>query len=335
VTKAEIERSMAGVVAQHGPWTAHTVHLGHGVFTYGQDRPYLKLQRLVQAAADLLGRRLAGLRVLDLACLEGGFAIEFARHGATVVGIEGRPANLAKAQFARDVLELDSLSLELGDVRDLSRERHGVFDVVICAGILYHLKSPDVFKFVERIADVCARVAIIDTSLSLRSAEARTYKGRTYWGREFPEHDPGSSQASRKANLWGSLSDASSFWLTKASLLNLLTDVGFTSAMEVLNPALPGQLSDRVVLAALKGCRQTIQAAPATSERPLPAWVENERRGHDPMQRTSYRLEKRLTQMVPVKLRKRLKHLLQAARLKAISDAPWEWSVPWKRRHGA
>ena len=333
VTKEEIERLMAGVVAAHGPWTAHNVHLGHGVFTYGTDRPYLKLQRLVQAAADLAGRPLRQLRVLDLACLEGGFAIEFARHGATVVGIEGREANLAKARFAKDVLGLESLSFELGDVRDLSCQRHGTFDVVICAGILYHLDAPDVFAFVERIAEVCTRVAIFDTSLALRAAESRAYKGRTYWGGDFPEHDPSSSEASRKANLWGSLSGTSSFWLTRASLLNLLTDVGFTSAMEILNPALPGQFSDRVVLAAVKGTRQEIYAAPSTTAHPPPAWAEGERPRHDPMQRRSYRLEKRLTHMVPVGIRRGLKRVLRGAGLMRRGEAPWEWPAPWRRRH--
>ena len=36
------------------------------------------------------------LRILDLACLEGHYAIEFALQGATVVGIEGRESNIQK-----------------------------------------------------------------------------------------------------------------------------------------------------------------------------------------------------------------------------------------------
>ena len=334
MTRVEIESAVAQVVAAHGPWTAHNVHLGDGVFTLGVDKPYLKLQRLVQVAADVCGRPLADLRVLDLACLEGGFAIEFARHGATVVGIEGREANLAKARLARDLLGLRSLTFEVGDVRDLSPERHGLFDVVLCAGILYHLDAPDIFDFVERISQVCTRLAVIDTSLSMRGADRREYKGRTYWGREFPEHDPDASEQDRRANLWGSLSGTSSFWLTRASLLNLLTDVGFTSAMEVLNPALPGQLADRIVLAAIKGSRQRIHATPSTTRSPLPAWRENEKPGHDPMQRSSYRLEKRLTHMVPVSIRRSMKRLMHAAGFSRSGNAPWEWAVPWKVRHG-
>jgi SAM-dependent methyltransferase len=327
VTREEIEQGLARVIAANGPWTAHNVHLGHGVFTLGIDRPYLKLQRLLQTAADVCGQPVERLRVLDLACLEGGFAIEFARHGATVLGIEGREANLAKAVFAKNVLGLENLSFELGDVRNLSRERHGTFDVVICAGILYHLDAPDVFAFMKRIGEVCTRVAIVDTSVSLRPVEAKNFEGRTYWGRSFPEHEPDTSEAQRLANLWGSLSDTSSFWLTRASLINLLRDAGFTSVMEVLSPALPGQLADRVVLAAIKGTRCDVLNAPATSTAPLPDWSEHERPGYDPMQRSTYLLEKRLTRLVPRDLRRRVK-----AALRRGHGAPWDWKQPWKRR---
>ena len=46
-------------------------------------------------------RRIArGVRVLDLASLEGMYALELARRGADVVAIEGREANVEKARFA-------------------------------------------------------------------------------------------------------------------------------------------------------------------------------------------------------------------------------------------
>jgi predicted RNA methylase len=74
--------------------------------------------------------------VLDLACLEAHYAIEFALHGARAVGIEYRDESLAKARFAKEHLRLDKLELFKDDVRNLSRERYGEFDLVICSGIL-------------------------------------------------------------------------------------------------------------------------------------------------------------------------------------------------------
>ena len=41
-----------------------------------------RLRRIVQVAADLLGKPLSQARVLDLACLEGHYGIEFAMQGA-------------------------------------------------------------------------------------------------------------------------------------------------------------------------------------------------------------------------------------------------------------
>jgi SAM-dependent methyltransferase len=331
MTRSEIEKGMGEVVARYGPWTAHNVDLGHGVFTHGADRPYLKLQRLLQVASDICARPLSELRVLDLACLEGGFAIEFARHGAEVLGIEGRQANLAKAMFSRDVLGLDRLTFELGDVRTLSREKHGEFDVVICAGILYHLDAPDVFALVESIGAVCKRLTLVDTSFSLKASERRDYNGVAYWGRPFPEHDDAESEVQQVANLWGSLGNRTSFWLTRPSLLNLLKNAGFTSVMEVLNPLLPGQLTDRTILAAVKGTRQPLHAAPSTNATPFQDWPEHQEVRYDSMQRTTYRLEKRLTHMVPAPLRRGMKRMLQGVGLRR-GTAPWDWPVPWKKR---
>ena len=48
----------------------------------------MRPRRVIQAVADLARRPLRDLRILDLACLSGYFAIEFATHGAQVVGID-------------------------------------------------------------------------------------------------------------------------------------------------------------------------------------------------------------------------------------------------------
>ena len=58
--------------------------------------------------------------MLDLASLEGMYALELARRGAEVIAIEGREANIEKARFAARALAID-VDFQLGDVRDLSR----------------------------------------------------------------------------------------------------------------------------------------------------------------------------------------------------------------------
>src|ERR1700722_5752392 len=129
------------VIQTYGVWNAHNIHLQDDIYTIapcivGDE---VKLRRIVQCVFDLTGGSVEGLRILDLACLEGLFAIEFARHKARCLGIEGREANIEKARFAKDVLSLDSLEFVQDDVRNLSLEKYGEFDVVLCLGLLYHL----------------------------------------------------------------------------------------------------------------------------------------------------------------------------------------------------
>ena len=62
---------------------------------------------------------ITGVRVLDLACLEGLFAIEFSKMGAETLGIEIRTANIEKARFAKNILGIERCVLVQDDVREL------------------------------------------------------------------------------------------------------------------------------------------------------------------------------------------------------------------------
>ena len=150
------------IINKYGPWTAHNVHLQDDIYTIAPNivGDEIRLKRITQCVYDLLGGNVENARILDLACLEGLFAIEFARHGANCVGIEGREANIEKGKFVKQVLSLDNLQFFQDDVRNLSSEKYGHFDAVLCLGILYHLDKPDVFAFIERLGEVCRKVAL-------------------------------------------------------------------------------------------------------------------------------------------------------------------------------
>jgi len=145
------------IVDRFGEWTAHNIQLKGDLYTIDKKivGDEIKLRRIVQVVTDNARKPLENLRILDLGCLEGLYAIELARHGAKVLAIEGREANIEKARFAKDVLSLHNIEFVQSDVRGLTRERYGGFDVVLCLGILYHLEAPDVFSFLESISDVC------------------------------------------------------------------------------------------------------------------------------------------------------------------------------------
>jgi 2-polyprenyl-3-methyl-5-hydroxy-6-metoxy-1,4-benzoquinol methylase len=249
-----IFRRKEEIVATHGHWTSHNIKLAPGVWTIPGDTStgHARLcARHVRTVEDLTGRGVSTLRVLDLACLEGFYSVEFARLGAEVVGIEGRESNVAKAQFAKEALGFDNLTFALDDVRNLSAGKYGRFDAVLCLGIMYHLDAPDVFRFAESLAGVC-RLAIIETHISRRPTTSRTYGGREYFGEPFAEHHPDSSEEQRLKSAWASLDNVTSFWPSLPSLYNLLLDSGFTSVFKLDAPELV-PLPDRVTVVALKG----------------------------------------------------------------------------------
>ena len=72
---------------EHGEWTAMSIHLGDNRYTRLPPVADWRLRRFVQLVADLLGKPISQARVLDLACLEGHYAIEFALHSAEVTAI--------------------------------------------------------------------------------------------------------------------------------------------------------------------------------------------------------------------------------------------------------
>lgn len=265
--RAEMER----VAAEYGPWHSHNVHLGYGVWTIsdGQSTENSHLRQVLQVAADATGAPLSSLRVLDLACEEGLYSIELARCGATVLGVEGRAENVARARLAAAATGLDRCEFVQSDVRDLTRERYGGFDLVLNIGILYHLDAPDLFGFLEQVARMCDGVMVLSTHYARFGLLRRRHRGRSYRGAVFSEHRPSDSAAERLAHRRASIDNASSFWLTRPSLLNLLADVGFTSVAEIAIPrAAPGEAPGNLLdIVAWRGGRVEV---PTSSYAPVP-----------------------------------------------------------------
>ncbi len=253
------------IVAEHGEWTAMAIDLGQGRSTRPPAADW-RLRRIVQVAADLLGKPLSQARVLDLACLEGHYGIELAMHGATVVGIEIREANIIKARYAQQQLGLENIEFIRDDVRNISREKLGGFDIVICSGILYHLDIPDVFELVRRMHEICDRMVVIDTQIALNPRVTVSDNGRTYSGLRYREHDEGAPREEKYEDLWASIDNDQSFWFTHPSLCNLIADAGFTSMLRVENPDMPATAVDRQTYVAVKNRRADILSSHLTND---------------------------------------------------------------------
>ncbi|MFH5927200.1 methyltransferase domain-containing protein [Roseomonas xinghualingensis] len=307
---AEIARRKAETVRLWGEWTAHNIHLAEDIYTIGPDREADKLRRIVQIVSDLAQKPVEHLRILDLGCLEGGYAIELARHGAEVMAIEGRRANLEKVRFVKEVLGLSNLDLLQDDVRNLDPAIHGHFDVVLCLGLLYHLDAPDVFSFVHQIAAGCHGFAIFDTYVGVQNIQRFEYRGREYWGRLIREHLPQSSMEERLKSRWASLDNPNSVWIAHNSLYNLLSDAGFTSAYECNLPTELSKPGDRFTIVAMKGKTQSLLAMPRANRNAMGRLPKDTHRPYSRKQQFWPVAQERLTNLVPLTWRRSIKRSL-------------------------
>jgi len=317
-----IKLERAGVIDRFGAWTDHNIRLTDDLYTISKSRRSIKLQRIVQIVQDHARKPINEMRILDLACLEGQYAIEFARQGAQVVAIEGREANIEKSRFSKRTLGLDNLELLQGDVRDLSVERHGHFDVVLCLGILYHLDAPDVFAFVERIAECCTDFAIFDTYFGLKPNRSYTYKGRQYWGREIKEHTDDLPESGKLAKLWSSLDNVTSLWVTKRTLVKQLLHLGFTSVYECYVPLEIQKPRDRATIVAIKGTPAHVLTNPVQFADCGDEWPEGLLPQASGKQRRLVAINEAVVNLFPVGLRQMAKKVLRSAGLRKARE--WE-----------
>jgi len=300
MNRAEIVQRRDQLSEAHGRWHDR-IALGEGVYTVSDHarrrRERVRVRSILQSAADALAMPLGDARVLDLGAAEGVFAIEFALHGAEVLAFEGRTSNAEKIRFVRDALNLERLQVAHQDVRELSREQHGEFDIVLCLGVLYHLESSSAVALAHKIAAVCRRVAIVDTHIAFKPKTSTVAGGQTYAGRIVREFDPGSTQQQDRLSRV-SIGNPESMWFTGPSLYNLLQDAGFSSVLEVRVPRYEKH-SDRVTLVAFKGAEQSLEFAATGDELAKLRWPERQRLSPHANQTRLGELKRRLAPWIP------------------------------------
>jgi tRNA (mo5U34)-methyltransferase len=148
----------------------HTIDLGRGVVTPGENRTASTLKR-IRLPDDLTGKS-----VLDIGAWDGFFSFEAERRGASrVVAVDPEcwrePAwgergfgTRRPFDFARRALDSTVEPLDV-DLLDLSPETVGRFDVVLFLGVFYHL--PDPWPYVRAAAGVCDDLLIVETHADL------------------------------------------------------------------------------------------------------------------------------------------------------------------------
>ncbi len=147
----------------------HSLNLGHGIITPGQDNSERKLGRLKMPAS------LAGKSVLDVGAWDGFFSFEAERRGASRVLAtdsyvwDGSHDWGSKRGFELARTALDSkVEDRVIDVLDLAPDKIGMFDVVLFLGVLYHMKHP--LLALERVASVTREMIILETAVDMLDA---------------------------------------------------------------------------------------------------------------------------------------------------------------------
>src|SRR4029077_15556991 len=147
-------------------FTAHNIRLDNGSLTKPDVGHSMDANGWFVSARRVLDTVFPGdksrYRLADLGCLEGGVAVEFARMGFQVLGIEVREANIAACNYEKAHTNLPHLEFIKDDARNIAK--YGIFDVVFCSGLLYHLDKPE--EFLNTLSAVTTKLLILQTHFS-------------------------------------------------------------------------------------------------------------------------------------------------------------------------
>jgi len=137
------------------PYWFHRIEIAEGIVTPGEDDTPAKA-RWIELPMDLKGKR-----VLDIGCYEGYFSFECEKRGAEVVAIDIIPPNTGFS-VVHEALQ-SNVEFIQASIYELTPERFGEFDLVLCLGVLYHLRHP--LLGLERVHSVCKGQLILETQI--------------------------------------------------------------------------------------------------------------------------------------------------------------------------
>ena len=161
--------------------------------------------------------------ILELGSLEGAQSFILAQHPGVkrVVALEGREANLRKARFVQELLEIRNVEFLQANLEHSDLTAFGKFDAIFCCGLLYHLPEP--WKLLVQLPDVAPRLFIWTQYAA--DNEARDLSG----GLRGKIHTEGGADEP----LSGMSSTA--IWLTLDSLRAVLTSSGYKKIDVIFN----------------------------------------------------------------------------------------------------
>jgi len=170
-----------------------------------------------------------GKSVLDLGCREGGHSYMLENAGAKVVGVEANVRSFMKSLIVKNIYNLNA-SFLLGDfVKHLESPEAPKYDLIVAAGVLYHMSDPlrfltalskksDVIFVWTHYYDPERPVAAIS-----HDPEIVPFHGKKI---RLHRHSYGSSTADPR--FWGGIHPYSK-WIERQSIFDALSVLGYTS----------------------------------------------------------------------------------------------------------
>ncbi|HEY4284688.1 MAG TPA: DUF1698 domain-containing protein [Chthoniobacterales bacterium] len=202
------------------PWF-HQIDFGEGILTPGK----ASIETLRAQAAIYFKHGVSGKSILDIGCWDGFNSFEARRLGAGRVLATDHFAwsdqcwgkreafDLARAHLAPEVEVMDI------DLSALTPQRVGQFDIVLFAGVLYHVRHP--FYVLEQVSKLAKQMLIVETWLDAQDQE-----------RPMMVFYPNTELANDPSNWWGP---------NRACVEAMLRDVGFRTIEFVDNPVCAGR----------------------------------------------------------------------------------------------
>jgi len=277
-------------------FTHHNIRLDDGKFTKPESSRSMVDYPYFRSARGILETVFPGdksqLRLADIGCLEGGYAVEFARMGFQVLGVDVRELNIAACNYVKSKIDLPNLEFVQDNALNIAER--GTFDAIFCCGLLYHLDRPK--QYLETLSSVTNKVLILQTQFSLVSPIDAKLKlpTRVRWvidrllrksqpthftlsspsqheglaGRWYTEFSNTRSFSQRDTAKWSSWDNRRSFWIQREHLLKALQDVGFDVVMEQydhLEPSIGESLLEGSYQANLRGMFIGVKTANPTT----------------------------------------------------------------------
>jgi SAM-dependent methyltransferase len=140
-------------------WKSGDVEIGNEEGLTGRSNYFLNLIR-EEIISSFTLEELASFSILDIGCNDGWVLHQLSDLPfKKMVGLEPREKNIAKGETVRRLLKLENrVEYRIGDIESLGDEK---FDIVICAGVLYHVEFIPVA--LRNIRSICKKFLFIES----------------------------------------------------------------------------------------------------------------------------------------------------------------------------